>query len=61
MLVSLFGIFRILEGSHLFLSLTLIASCCSSDFSGFTLTCDVACTHGTWILDSRARILVHIT
>ena len=24
-------------------------------------TCDVARTHGTWILGSRARILVHIT
>ena len=24
-------------------------------------TCDVACTHGTWILGRRARILVHIT
>ena len=24
-------------------------------------TCDIACTHGTWILGSRVRILVHIT
>ena len=24
-------------------------------------TCDVACTHGAWILGSRDRILVHIT
>ena len=24
-------------------------------------TCDVACTHGTWIFGSMARILVHIT
>ena len=24
-------------------------------------TCDVACAHGTWILGSRAMILVHIT
>ena len=23
-------------------------------------TCDVACTHGTWILGSRARIMVYV-
>ena len=28
---------------------------------GHPMTFDVACTHGTWILGSRARILVHIT
>ena len=33
--LSLFGIFITLAGNHLFLSLTLIVSCCSSDFSGF--------------------------
>ena len=27
----------------------------------YSSTCDVACTHGTWILGSRARILVLIT
>ena len=33
--LSLFGIFRILAGNHLFLSLTPIVSCCSSNSSGF--------------------------